>query len=179
MKRLHNLMQDSETLIYAAIIVGMTIIVATIINTYLFRKVKKKAAESDVDPTNFIFLKNMIVLIIYLVGIGWALLVLPLTKNFAKTILAGAGASTLIIGFASQQVLSNMMSGIFIILNKPYRVNDRIMIQGNEGRVVEINWHDTVIEDDKENRVIIPNSMISNNVVKNLNKNPRPESTSS
>lgn len=173
MKRLDNLLTDSEALLYAAIVFGLTIVVATLVNTYLFRKVHKKAKESDVDPTNFIFLKNIIVLTIYLVGIGWALLILPITKNFAKTILAGAGASTLIIGFASQQVLSNMMSGIFIILNKPFRVNDRIMIQGNEGRVVEINWHDTVIEDDKLNRVIIPNSMISNNVVKNLHQEPQ------
>ncbi len=171
MKRVQNLLHDGEALIFAALIFGLTILVATIVNLYLSREVKKKTRESSVDPTNFIFLKNIIVLTIYLVGIGWALLVLPLTKNFAKTILAGAGASTLIIGFASQQVLSNMMSGIFIILNKPFRIHDRIMIQGNEGTVVEINWHDTVIEDDKQNRVIIPNSMISNNVVKNLNKN--------
>jgi small-conductance mechanosensitive channel len=178
MKRLHNLLSDSEALIYAAIVFGLTILVATLVNTYLFRKVHKKAKESDVDPTNFIFFKNIIVLTIYLVGVGWALLILPITKNFAKTILAGAGASTLIIGFASQQVLSNMMSGIFIILNKPFRINDRIMIQGNEGRVVEINWHDTVIEDDKLNRVIIPNSMISNNVVKNLHRESQTNSAS-
>ena len=172
MERLHNLLSDSEALIYAAIVFGLTIIVATLVNTYLFRQVSKKARESDVDPTNFIFFKNIIVLTVYLVGIGWALLILPITKNFAKTILAGAGASTLIIGFASQKVLSNMMSGIFIILNKPFRINDRIVVQGNEGRVVEINWHDTVIEDESLNRVIIPNSMISNNVVKNLHKTP-------
>ncbi len=66
-------------------------------------------------------------------------------------------------------MLSNMMSGIFIIINKPFKINDRISIQGNGGSVVEINWHDTVIKDDKNVRIIIPNSLISNNVVKFFN----------
>ncbi|MDQ6845839.1 MAG: mechanosensitive ion channel family protein [Bacteroidota bacterium] len=171
MKKLGHILSDSESLIYFAVIIVGTIICATLVNKYLLRKLIHKTNESNVDLTNFIFLKHIIILVIYLVGIGWGLLVLPITKNFAHTILAGAGATTLIIGFASQQVLSNMMSGIFIIMNKPFKINDRISIQGNEGRVVEINWHDTVIEDDTNDRIIIPNSLISNNVVKNLSKN--------
>lgn len=171
MKRLDHILADSEALIYFAVVILGTIICAALMNKYLQRTIKRKTKESDADLTNFIFLKHIIILVIYMVGIGWALLILPVTRNFAKTILAGAGATTLIIGFASQQILSNMMSGIFIIINKPFKINDRISIQGNQGRVVEINWHDTVIEDDKLDRIIIPNSLISNNVLKNLNKN--------
>jgi len=46
----------------------------------------------------------------------------------------------------------------------------QIEIQGNSGKVVEINWHDTVIDNDNDERVIIPNSVISSNIIKNIKK---------
>ena len=72
--------------------------------------------------------------------------------------------------FASQQILGNMMSGIFIMLNRPFKINDQISIQGNSGRVIEINWHDTIIENENGERMIIPNSMISSNILKNIKR---------
>lgn len=168
MKKLNDVLTNNETLLYFAGVVVGTIVMAMLVNKYIQHVLHRKTKDSDVDITNFVFLKHLIVLTIYMVGLGWALFILPFTRNFAKTLLAGAGATTLIIGFASQQILSNMMSGIFIIINKPYRINDRISVQNNEGTVVEINWHDTVIEDDKKDHIIIPNSLISNSVVKNL-----------
>jgi small conductance mechanosensitive channel len=95
----------------------------------------------------------LIIATIYFVGFGWAFLTLPITKTFAHSLLAGAGASTLIIGFASKQVLSNMISGVFIIMNKPFKINDLIEIQGNHGKVIEIALHDTIIENEEDDRI--------------------------
>ncbi len=137
-------------------------------NRYLLRKLTKRKIEQHIDVTSFIFIKHLIVLTIYFVGIGWGLLILPITKSFAHTILAGAGATTLIIGLASQQLLSNLMSGIFIILNKSFKIYDIIEIQGNKGKVMEINWHDTIIENENKDTMIIPNSLISNGLFKKI-----------
>ena len=59
-----------------------------------------------------------------------------------------------------------MMSGLFIILNKPFKISDTIEIQGNNGIVLEITWHDTIIENENNERIIIPNLMITSNIVK-------------
>jgi small conductance mechanosensitive channel len=168
--KISNLLADTESLIIFGVIVAATIIFATFVNKYFLKKIKNKTEELSVDLTSFMFIKRIITLTIYLVGIGWGLLALPITKNFAHSLLAGAGATTLIIGFASQHILSNMMSGIFIMLNKPFKINDRIDIQGNNGKVIEINWHDTIIENENSDRIIIPNSVISSSIIKNIKK---------
>jgi len=58
-------------------------------------------------------------------------------KTEAHTVLAGAGVVTLVAGLASQEALSNITSGLFLVLFKPFRVNDRIKFRGNFTGVVE------------------------------------------
>ena len=107
MKKLNILISDTESLIIFGLIVVATIIFASIMNRYFNKILNVKNKELNIDITKFKFLKHLIVLTIYLVGIGWALLVLPLTKSFAHSILVGAGATTLILGLALQQILSS------------------------------------------------------------------------
>jgi len=147
----------------------MTILFASIVNRYFLKRITKRKIEQKIDATSLIFIKHLIVIIIYFIGIGWGFLILPITKGFAHTLLAGAGATTLILGLASQQILSNLMSGIFIILNKSFKINDVIEIQGNIGKVNEMNWHDTIIENENNDIVVIPNSLISNGLYKKIN----------
>jgi small conductance mechanosensitive channel len=166
--KISHLLSDTESLITFGIIVAVTIIVAAFVNRIFEKKFKNKNKELSVDLTSVMFVKRIITLTIYLIGIGWALLALPITKNIAHSLLAGAGVTTLIIGIASQQILSNMMSGIFIMLNRPFKISDTIEIQGHSGKVLEINWHDTIIENENRERIIVPNSIISSNILKNI-----------
>ena len=136
------------------------------VNRYFLKKLQDKNTELKVDITNFVFIKHLIVFTIYLFGGGWGLLTLPITESFAHSLLAGAGATTLILGLASQQLLNNMMGGLFIILSKSFRIDNVIEIQGSKGKVIEINWHDTIIENENGERIIIPNSQLSNGLYK-------------
>lgn len=170
MKRLASVISDTESLIIFGVIILTTVMCASLINRFFLRKLKNTKKEMDVDYTKFLFLKHILVLTIYLIGFGWGLLTLPITKSFAHSILAGAGATTLILGLASQQVLSNMMSGVFIVLNKSFKINDIIEIQGNKGKVIEITWHDTIIENEDKEKIVIPNSLITNTILKKVIK---------
>lgn len=150
----------------------LTFLFATIVRRILKNKLQKKLQEHESDLTSFKFIRDLITFTIYLVGIGWALLTLPISKTYAHTLFASAGASTLIVGFASQQVLSNLMSGIFIVIKRPFKVNDIIEISGNIGKVIELNIHETILEtiDEPKKTIIIPNSLISNSIIINHNK---------
>jgi small conductance mechanosensitive channel len=141
-------------LIVFGVILVATIIFASIVKRIFLRKIINKNKESSIDLTSVMFIRHIITLTIYLVGIGWGLLVLPITKDFAHSLLAGAGG--------------NMLSGIFIMANRPFKITDQISILGNSGNVVEINWHDTIIENENGDRLIIPNSVVSSNIVKNI-----------
>ncbi|MPR36956.1 mechanosensitive ion channel domain-containing protein [Salmonirosea aquatica] len=171
MDKTKKIIADSETLIIFGIIVLVTVIIASLIGKYLQRILKRKSEDQNIDSTSFVFLKHIIIATIYFFGLGWALLTLPISENFAHSLFAGAGASTLILGFASQQILSNIMSGAFLIIKKPFKINDIIEIQGNRGRVIELDLHDITIEDEKKDKILIPNSMISNGIIRNVNKN--------
>ena len=170
MDKVKTVFSDSTSFIIFGLIVTATIILASIVGKYLKNVLEKKSKEQNADITSFLFIKHVIRATIYFFGLGWAFLTLPISANFAQSLFAGAGASTLILGFASQQILSNLMSGVFLIVKKPFKVNDIIEIQGNRGRVVELNLHDTIIEDADNNTIIIPNALISNGIIKNLKK---------
>lgn len=83
--------------------------------------------------------------------------------------LAGAGILAVVVGFASQQALSNIVAGVFIVIFKPFRVNERIIMKEGAyaGVVEDITLRHTVIRDFENKRIIIPNSVISSEIIVN------------
>ena len=61
------------------------------------------------------------------------------------------------------------MSGIFLVIFKPFRINDHITINNFTGTVEDINLRQVVVKDAENNRIIIPNSVISNQIILNTN----------
>jgi small-conductance mechanosensitive channel len=172
MKGIRGIITDSESLIEFGILVILTIISAILIGKYLQKFIIEKTKSHNVDVTGFIFLKHMIVAIVYFIGFGWALLVLPITNTFAHSLLAGAGASTIILGFASQQLFNNLISGIFLVINRPFKINDMIEVRGSVGTVMEISLNATLIHDENGDKIIIPSSLILNDKIKVITKKP-------
>jgi small conductance mechanosensitive channel len=92
---------------------------------------------------------------------------MPQLRVLANSLLAGAGVLALAVGFASQQALSNIISVIFIVIFKPFRINDRLKMGDKYGMVEDITLRHTVLRDLFNKRIIIPNSLISNEVIIN------------
>jgi len=81
---------------------------------------------------------------------------------------AGAGVLAAIIGFASQKAFSNIIGGLFILIFKPFRVGDVIEISNNRrGNVEEITLRHTIIKNYQSQRIVIPNSQISEETIIN------------
>ena len=150
------------------IIIG-TIVVAYIVNRFFKRLIKKSTEIMNNDPTSYLFLRHAIVAIIYILGFSFAIYSLPSLRTLASSLLAGAGILAVAVGFASQQALSNIISGIFIIVFKPFRVNDRLDINQFSGFVEDITLRHTVIRNFENRRILIPNSIISDQVIVNSN----------
>lgn len=66
----------------------------------------------------------------------------------------------LVIGFASQQVMGQAISGMFLLLTRPFRIGDKAVLAGEEGVVEEISTLFTTIAKEDGTRVLIPNSSI-------------------
>jgi small conductance mechanosensitive channel len=133
------------------------------------RFLRSSAIEMTGDPTTYRFLGHVLSGLIYIVGFIMAGRELQTLRSFASSLLAGAGIAAVAIGFASQHALSNIISGFFIILFKPYRIGDRLNIRNQYfGTVEDITLRHSVLRDLENRRIIIPNSLMSNEIILNL-----------
>ncbi len=146
----------------------ITLLLGFVVNRLLKRFINKAATDLLNDPTEYIFFRNALRVLIYLVGFSLAFFAVPNFKTLAQSILAGAGIAAIAVGFASQAALSNIVAGIFIVFFKPFRVKDRVKIRENLTGIVEnITLRHTIIRDYQQRRVIIPNSIISEEIIVN------------
>jgi small-conductance mechanosensitive channel len=160
-------MSTAMQFVTPTIILIITIILAQIVKKTMQRIISRSTADLSTDPTNYKFLRHLVVALIYILGLGLAIYSIPALKAVASSILAGAGIVAVAVGFASQAGLSNIISGIFIILFKPFRINDRLTLQAYTGIVEDITLRHTVIRDFENRRIIVPNANISNEILIN------------
>lgn len=139
----------------------------------LIRRLERRNVKSvKVDPTNFNFLKNAISFVVYTIALIFIIYKVPSFKALGATLFAGAGIFAAIIALASQQALSNIVSGIFIVVSKPFRVGDYIELnQLHKGTVEDITLRHTVIRDLQNSRIIVPNAKINSETIVNFHLN--------
>jgi len=148
-------------------IILLTILFAYLVRRFFNRLVARSTAIMKNDPTNYKFFGHAVTGMIYTVGIGTAIYMMPNLRALASSLLAGAGILAVAVGFASQHALSNVISGLFIVIFKPFRINDRLKIRDMGGIVEDITLRHTVIRNFENTRIIIPNSIISDEVIIN------------
>ncbi|WP_337992841.1 mechanosensitive ion channel domain-containing protein [Flavivirga sp. 57AJ16] len=158
----HNtLTDDFKTVLYIGIVLALTIIAATTSNIWFKHDIKKKI-ESEHDPTSFKFLRYIVLIGIYFVGILLCLLAFPSLKGVAQTALGGAGVMAIIAGLAAQEALANIIGGLFIITFKPFKIGDLVKVTDTMvGRVKDITLRHTVIRNFENKMIVIPNAIIN------------------
>jgi len=84
--------------------------------------------------------------------------------------LAGIGVAGLALGFAAQDSVANVISGILIFWDKPFAVGDWIETEGNYGRVAEITLRTTRVRTNRNTYVVVPNKTVIDAVLENYSK---------
>jgi len=164
------ILEEYRILIRISVVIVVTIIVATLVGKILKKALAKSAESADTNLTTLKFLGHSVSVIIYMVGFSLAISMIEFLKPLATSIVAGAGILAIAVGFAAQQTLGNIISGLFIVISKPFQINDRISLDdglGLRGIVEDITLRHTVIRNFENQRIIIPNSIISNQVLIN------------
>ncbi len=164
---------NKETLHYF-LLIGITLLSAVVLASVL-RKilnifVRRSTKKLNTDPTNFSFIKNSVGFIIYTIAILFIFFNIPYLRSIGTALFAGAGILAVVVGFASQKAFSNIISGIFILMFKPFKISDIIeFTDGQKGIVEDITLRHTLIKNYENRRVIIPNSIISEETIINSN----------
>jgi len=117
--------------------------------------------------TRYRVLRRSVSVAILVVGLFSALLVIPEVRAVAGGLLASSAVLGLIVGFASQQTLSNFVAGILIALTQPIRLGDRVTYGGVDGVIEEIGVMYTFIRAADGTRLVVPNSKLSSDPILN------------
>ncbi len=156
-------------------------VLAILFVTWLFAKlfarifdhyILRSTAIINNDPTSYQFVKHLGRAFIYILGFSVAAYSVPSLRSISTSLLAGAGILAAIVGFASQSAFSNIISGLFIIIFRPFRVNDHLTIdQTTFGIVEDVTLRHTILRSPENRRVVIPNSVMSEKIILNAHLN--------
>lgn len=131
--------------------------------------VRRLLTRSNVDPSVSSFVSSLVYIAILTVVILAAL------NNFGvqtTSFIAVLGAAGLAVAFALQGSLSNFAAGVLTLVLRPYRIGDFIEAAGVAGSVQEINMFSTVMSTPDNVKILVPNSKIFGDVIKNYSGNP-------
>ncbi len=126
----------------------------------IFRGVKSRNLSSHfVSKTRTVrsLLKNILDSVFLIISI---LIILSHFGVDIRPVLAGAGIVGLAISFGSQTLIKDILSGIFIIAEDQFNIGDTVKIGDNVGKVEKFTLRITVLRNNENNLIYIPNSQI-------------------
>jgi small-conductance mechanosensitive channel len=155
------------SLFWQRLLIAVGVLAATIVAAKL---VDWRISKRSLDPsvaTRYRVLRRTLMAAIVFVGILSALLVIPEVRTVAGGVLASSAVIGLVIGFASQRTIGNVVAGILIAVSQPLRLGDEVEVQGVQGVVEEIGLTYTWIRTRDNDRLVVPNEKLASETIRN------------
>lgn len=155
-----------------AVAVGLSLFVKRYFSRYVRRFVIRKKAGSE---GIYRLLQKIIIVIIFIVALYVSLYsVFPQAGSALASTLVAAGFLSVVIGLAAQKTLENLFAGFSIAISKPFKLGDAVVIRGEYGGIEDITLRQTIMRTWDNRRLVIPNSVLDNDVVINYSmKDPK------
>lgn len=161
---------DPNQLAGALAIAGILIVIGLALS-WATRGVIREALRHDrserVDEIALSFLSRLAILIIWVLLATLYAHIIPALNRLANAMLAGVGLISVIVGFAAQTTLGNLVAGISLVLYKPFRRGDRLQVlaptkdQFDVGTVENISLGFTMLKTDDGREIIIANGTMA------------------
>ncbi|QTX05079.1 mechanosensitive ion channel family protein [Agromyces archimandritae] len=135
------------------------------------RLILRDRARDDRSPegrrrrTQLTILNRLAVVVISVIAVGTVLFSFPEVRSIGTSVLASAGIVSVIAGLAAQSTLGNLIAGLQIAFTDSIRVGDVVVIEGEWGRIGEINLSYVVVYVWDERRLILPCTYFTTNPV--------------
>ena len=142
------------------IAIGVTLIAAFLIVRLTSRFLKNTQVKWDLDVTMIQVLNEIVKYTIYLIA---AAVILGLFGINLTAIAVSLGVVSIVVGFAARDTLSNFIAGMFIFLDKSFRVGDIVEVSNQKGKVVKMGFRLTTILTYDKKIITIPNALFSTN----------------
>lgn len=132
-----------------------------IIKGRIIKRLKAKIVASFVaEIIKWVFISIGFLIALHMMGFG----------GIASSLLAGAGVSAIILGFAFKDIAENFLAGMILAINRPFKAGDIIQVDSFKGPVVDIDMRTTHIRSADGRDIYIPNSIVIKSVFTNYTK---------
>lgn len=153
----------------SALVTVLTVnrLVHIVFETYATKMAEK--TESRMDDQILPVLRR------FIKGLLWVLAVLLVLDNFGFDVMAlitGLGIGGIAVAMAAKDTLSNMLGGITIFIDQPFKIEDVVKLGGHLGKVEEVGLRTTRLRTFEGHLVTIPNSIAASSNIENVSERP-------
>ncbi len=155
-----------ESILYKVLLAIVIFAIGLLIASFI-RTVMKRSVSPRLPPHVYRPLENAVFYgLLFLAGMA---ALQPFGVNLSALLVAG-GFAGIVVGFASQSALSNLVSGIMLLAEQPFRVGDPVSVANVSGVVVNVSVLSTTIRTWDGPMVRIPNNEVFNSMITNYVK---------
>jgi small conductance mechanosensitive channel len=161
-----NLLDYGARTFWALVVAVIALLAARAVRGVTMRALARNRAQANVT----VLLGNLAQLTVITIGI---LLILAIyTQGAFGWILTSFSVVGIVIGLSLQDILKNFFAGVWVLVERPFRIGDSIEVTGYSGTVEEISFRTTQLRTDDGREVIVPNGTFMTSAVVNLSRFP-------
>jgi small conductance mechanosensitive channel len=123
--------------------------------SFVMGKLRRK-----VDETVVVYVIRIKNLLIFLSAALFYASLIPSLRALVGTMVAGAGITALVVGFAAKSTLANLIAGLSLAVYRPIRIGDKVKIEGEFSTVEDITLRHTIVRTWEHKRLVIPNAKL-------------------
>lgn len=158
---------DAGAIAGRLLVMALIAIAARYVGRWLRRRVERTLTERSFGRNGAILVGRLTAVAIYTVA---AIAILGSLGVSGTGLLTFLGAGTVALGLSLQDVLKNFFSGVFLLMERPFRVGDFIRVRDVEGEVQGIDVRTTLVRINDGSLVMIPNSLVFTEMLTNRSK---------
>jgi small conductance mechanosensitive channel len=161
-----NLLDYGARTFWALVVAAVALLVARASRGVTMRALARNRAQANVT----VLVGNLAQLTVIVIG---ALLILAIYTQGAFTwILTSFSVVGIVVGLSAQDILKNFFAGVWVLIERPFRIGDSIEVTGYTGTVEGIAFRTTQLRTDDGREVIVPNGTFMTSAVVNLTRFP-------
>lgn len=148
-----NFLNLSTIISIIIIIIGSLIVIRA--GGYILSRIEKR---HDLNLTAHYLIKDMLKYLVIVMALTWILQLLGID---IQNIIISLGIIGIAVGFASKDIVSNFISGLFVITDKQIEVGKVIEVDGQKGTIKKVGLRNTYLINQDKHKIIVPNSVLS------------------
>lgn len=156
---------------------GIIVIVATMVVARVARNISRGASRNALWDVQLVLLVGRLVYIAVLV-VGFLAFLVVVAPQLLAPVIGAVGLLGLAFGLAFQDILKNWISGVFLLLERPFKIGDEIIVGGFTGTVETVRLRVTALRTLDAQRILVPNQMVYTSAIIDTSSYPVRQFTS-